>query len=657
MSVADSGTGAVGTYTYGDFTLTTEDGLVVQEDNIFTLTAAGTYTASGTLEGQIIVNAGDEDDVVLELTGADITYGENSPIYCVNASDFDISAKKGTSNSVTDTRDNVVEDITYFFTDTQGWGSTIYAYLWNSSTSAYNKAWPGDTCTYVGVDSDNQPIYSYTFSEEDEYDYIIFDDGSNQTCDIPISTYDSGTGFVYGSSSTYSTYEYYGDVEEETSAAGKGAIYAKCDLKLKGTGELTVSGNYKNGIHSSDDLKIQKLTLDVESYKHALKGSDSITVASGTINAVANKGDAFHTSNSHLGSSSGEQKGSITIEDGTITTYSYGDAFDAAYDVVVSGGTIESYTNTYASSEISSLAETSSTNALTTKAGPGGQGGQGGQGGPGGTPGSQTTTDGNSNKADNSAKGLKAHNAVSVSGGTITLKTYDDGIHATYGDTLESGAIGAGDVAISGGSLSIYASDDGVHADMELDITGGSVDVTYSYEGLEAETLNIAGGESYVCATDDGLNASAYASATPSINISDGLVDVTVASGDVDGIDSNGNYTQTGGVVITRGAPNSNNSMASSMDVDGTCKVTGGTFISVGAPETSPSKGSGVYGCTFASSSTSLSSGTAALSALDVSFSLTSTYYGPIYVYSSSFTKGTSYTLTLGSKSYSATAA
>ena len=68
--------------------------------------------------------------------------------------------------------------------------------------------------------------------------------------------------------------------------------------------------------------------------------------------------------------------------------------------------------------------------------------------------------------------------------------------------------------------------------------------------------------------------------ATPQINVTGGYLDVTVSpSGDTDGIDSNGSYTQTGGVVITRG-PNSQ--MAAAIDADGTVSVQGGTLIILG---------------------------------------------------------------------------
>ena len=56
----------------GAFSLTTEDGKFTQNGNVYTITAAGTYVLSGLLEGQIVVNAGEDDEVTLELSGVKI---------------------------------------------------------------------------------------------------------------------------------------------------------------------------------------------------------------------------------------------------------------------------------------------------------------------------------------------------------------------------------------------------------------------------------------------------------------------------------------------------------------------------------------------------------------------------------------------------------
>ena len=79
--------------------------------------------------------------------------------------------------------------------------------------------------------------------------------------------------------------------------------------------------------------------------------------------------------------------------------------------------------------------------------------------------------------------------------------------------------------------------------------------------------------------TFNGVNAT-KGQETAQINISGGYLDVTVsANGDTDGIDSNGSYIQSGGIVITRG-PSSE--MAAAIDADGRVSISGGTLIILG---------------------------------------------------------------------------
>ena len=156
----------------------------------------------------------------------------------------------------------------------------------------------------------------------------------------------------------------------------------------------------------------------------------------------------------------------------------------------------------------------------------------------------------------------------------------DDGIHANYATSLENGEKSLGNVTVTGGTLEIISADDGIHADSVLSIEGGTVNIKKSYEGLEGNTVNIKGGSTFVSADDDGVNAASGVK-TPSINVSGGYLDVTVSAGDTDGIDSNGTYTQTGGLVIVKGGGSFSN-VSGALDVDGTAIVTGGTIISLG---------------------------------------------------------------------------
>ena len=259
---------------------------------------------------------------------------------------------------------------------------------------------------------------------------------------------------------------------------------------------------------------------------------------------------------------------------------------------------------------------------------------------------------------------------IIVNRGTIVIAASDDAIHANYGDTLDNGSKGTGNITINDGLIQVASGDDGLHADNTLTVNGGKVVVTGSTEGYEANYINIKGGYSYIYGTDDGVNCSKKSFNNCAITISGGYLDVAVRSGDTDGIDSNGNFTMTGGTVITRGSPGTTGSgMSTGLDVDGTASITGGTFIAFNGLEVSPTKGSNVLfaGTTSAgssmggmggfgggrpgqqsssSSSKSFAAGTYTLTGGDLNISFTNDYiYGSFMIYSSEIATGNTYTL------------
>ena len=538
-----------------------------------------TFSVSGSYK-QIYVNAPDKT-IIVELNGVTIENGTNSPIYVADSGDIEISAKKSTTNVIKDTRPLFVE-------------------------------------------------------EEDDQ--------------------------------------------------GKGAIYvANGDLKLKGAGTLNITSTYYNGVHCKDDVKIQKQTLSVIAPNHGIRGNDSVTITSGTINITCG-GDGLHSENSDI-SSKGKQKGNVTINGGTLTINSWSDAIQAAYNAEIEQTdsavpiSITAKTNKY-SSYSGDVVETSSSafylrlssstygsgnytyaalingswykaNYKGTQSSAGNPGGPGG-GRPGGggsstyyiyeiaKPSSATSftlyrfqgsnvanfstesynavsdlkafnnaydmvtisisgasinfgswgnyASGNTNGADVSAKGIKAENEIYIKSGTINIQAYDDAIHANNDGIIENGETPLGNVNISGGTLVLNASDDGIHADGILNISGGNTRVESAYEGLEANVINVTGGDTYAYATDDGMNAT-KGNSNPAINVSGGSLDINVpTNGDTDGIDSNGTFTVTGGVVIVKGPGNasSSGSPAAAVDTDGAVTLRGGTLAIFGGCERAP---------------------------------------------------------------------
>lgn len=410
----------------------------------------------------------------------------------------------------------------------------------------------GGTYVVTGTLSDGQIIIDA--GEEDEVELDL--SGASITCsyDSPIFAKNAGKlkiKAVEGTVNVVSDTRTANVSEAET--AGSAAIYAECDLNLAGKGTLAVTAGYNNGIHIKDDLKIKNLTLTVTAPNNALKGNDSVTIESGSVTVISTAGDGIKTVNSDV-SSKGNQRGSVTVSGGTVNIYSACDGIDAAYDVIISGdAAIVINTHSYSSYTLSSAKKAAASNGVT--------------------------------KSAESSKGIKADNQVVISGGSVTIRCMDDGIHANGGVALENGSKSTGNISISGGLVSIECADDGIHADGTILIEGGYVDVVNSHEGLEGHCITVNDGEIHVYATDDGLNATSSSgsrSADGVITVNGGLMIVEVGGRDVDGVDSNGNYVQTGGIVIVSNPNADSSGNTSAVDVDSSVSVTGGIIVALG---------------------------------------------------------------------------
>ena len=91
--------------------------------------------------------------------------------------------------------------------------------------------------------------------------------------------------------------------------------------------------------------------------------------------------------------------------------------------------------------------------------------------------------------------GLSANDMLGIAGGNLSIVSGEDSIHCDMNIYIESGV------------FEINAKDDAIHADESLLVSGGEINITNSYEGLEALAIKVTGGNVNIVASDDGLNA------------------------------------------------------------------------------------------------------------------------------------------------------
>lgn len=603
-----------------------------------------------------------------------MTSGCGSQNYTTNNKNTDTTVTSSitaqdTNVTHADDADNYKTEITGKFSITSTDGSTV-----TQNDSVYTITQAGEY-TVTGLLSEGQIVVN----ADDNAEITIVLNGTSITCSngSPIYIKNADNIKIKSEENTYNCIvdaraEADDNSDNSSSENGNAAIYAACDLKLVGKGALSVTGNYNNGIQSKDDISIKNVTIKVNAVNNAIKGNDEVAIESGEIIAISRKGDGIKTSNSSL-SNKGKQKGNVIISGGNIDIYAACDGIDAAYGVDVSGdGNLNIYTDTYSNYSEAVAADNSGSSASSVGTPPDMNNTQnnGNMGNPpdmnnsssnsgnnpdmkgnfggrnraaNGMPGNNSS--GNSSKKSYSTKGIKAESEINISGAAINISSTDDGIHANSDSgVLETGEDGKGIISISGGTITISTGDDGIHADKELNITDGYINVLTSYEGLEAITTNISGGQSFVYAADDGINAcTGDGSSTPLINITGGYVDVTTGSGDTDGIDSNGSYTQSGGMVLVKGG-SSSGQVSGSIDVDGNITITGGTCVALGGICETPVNSVNAY--VFSS----VSFNTGSYSVKDssgneiISFTLNNSYSNG-WICTSALTTNTEYTL------------
>ena len=567
----------------GEFSITSTDGsTITQNDSVYTITQAGEYTVTGLLsEGQIVVNADDNAEITIVLNGTSITCSNGSPIYIKNADNVKIKSEENTYNCIVDARAEADDNSDN--SSSENGNAAIYAACdlklggkgALSVTGNYNN----------GIQSkDDISIKNVTIKINAVNNAIKGNDEVAIESGEIIAISRKGDGIKTSNSSLSTKGKQKGNV---IISGGNIDIYAACD---------GIDAAY--GVDVSGDGNLNIYTDTYSDYSEAVAADNSGSSASSSGSSISTPDSSASNPGSSASNpdSSNQNQCSSSKSSSNATMMTYTTTANTDNQNNSSVGTPPDMNNAQNNGNMGNPPDmnntqnngnmgnppdmnNSSSNSCNNRDMKGNF--SGGNRAANGMPGNNSS--GNSSKKSYSTKGIKAESEINISGAAINISSTDDGIHANSDSgVLETGEDGKGIISISGGTITISTGDDGIHADKELNITDGYINVLTSYEGLEAITINISGGQSFVYAADDGINAcTGDGSSTPLINITGGYVDVTTGSGDTDGIDSNGSYTQSGGMVFVKGG-SSSGQVSGSIDVDGNITITGGTCVALG---------------------------------------------------------------------------
>lgn len=374
-----------------------------------TITAAGEYTVTGSCaNGKIIVKAGAEDNVKLNLSGVTLSSTENGPIFFESAKNGHIILAEGTVNNLSD--------------------SSVYTNV------------------------------------------------------------------------------------------AKAAVFAECDLKIKGSGSLNVTGNYKHALASDDEIFFDGGNVTViNAVSDGFHANDGIYLTGGTATIKAAGSDGF------------DSEASVEITGGTLNASVTGEAVKAATSFIMSAGTVNvsSADNGIKSADVAEIS--------------------------GGT--IKITCTGN---------GVKATNSLTINGGTFTVSSGLDAFDSTGDETLGT----AGTLTVNNGNVTANATGEGLQATY-LYVKGGTVKVTNADNGIKGDSaVYVSGGVLTITCSGNGIKSDSY------VAVSGGEITITSSMGD--GIKASDGVTAGKGDVDVTGGKLTITAKYDGIQADGNLNINNG---------------------------------------------------------------------------------
>lgn len=433
-----------------------------QQQGRYTISQGGTYVLSGSMTGQLVIQAPEADTVRLVMDSAVISNPGGVAIYGLQADKIIITLAEGSSSYISDGTGYALDEegadaAIYTKTDLtiNGSGSlTVNGQTAHGIVSKDDLVITGGTLTVTSIKDGLRGKDSVAVKEGN----ITITAGSDG---IVASGTETGTGLVQIDGGTFTIKAQRDGIQAETDmiilggsfdiTTGTGTqaeVVAANVQSTAATDTVTSATRQRNGnpqqqSRPQDGGWQELVTSDsaTESMK-ALKAGASLIIKGGWFSLNA-QDDAIHSN------------GDVIIENGTLTMTAGDDGVHADNSVLIKAG------------EISIL---------------------------------------------QSYEGLEGK-TVTIDGGTINITASDDGINAASGAAAAGNREAAQEgvtVTINGGTVKVIAGFDGIDSNGTIAINGGAVDLTSQSAGGGTAAIDASGGYTHTggeVTTNDGSEA------------------------------------------------------------------------------------------------------------------------------------------------------
>lgn len=225
------------------------------------------------------------------------------------------------------------------------------------------------------------------------------------------------------------------------------AVYSKADLVFNGSGTLNVNAGYRNGIKSTDDLKVVSGTFNITSNEDGIIGKDFLGIKDGKFTIKSGSDGMKSTYDTDT------SKGNIVITGGEFDITASNDGVHCNEDILISGGNL-----TISSGDDGVHADAA------------------------------LQVDGGTIDIKKCYEGLEGVH-ITLNDGDISIVASDDGINAADGSSssgMGMGGFGGGQASssdssvlltINGGNIFVNAGGDGLDSNGNIVMNGGNVTV------------------------------------------------------------------------------------------------------------------------------------------------------------------------------------
>lgn len=334
----------------GDYTYeSSEVSEIALNDVSTTISSAGVYKISGTIsDGQLIVEAGDDDIVKLILDGIDITSSTSAPIFITNASKVIIFLEEDSINTLADSSSNEEKGTLLSKTDLSITGTGTL-----EITSNLNDALRSNDGLII-----KSGIFNITSADDTirGKDYLIIEDGTftlDAVGDALKSDNedDEDRGYIYISGGEFDIKSESDGLQAQSDLLISGGIF---DIETAGGSELIISDDVSaKALKSNLNIILDGGIFSIDSADDAIHSDDSIVINAGEY-SIASSDDAIHSEVS-LEINGGEfditksyeglESALITINNGYIDITASDDAINVAgdsnssiYELYINGG-------------------------------------------------------------------------------------------------------------------------------------------------------------------------------------------------------------------------------------------------------------------------------------------------------------------------------